>query len=154
MKRSDFNTAMRAYEAMIQVITKHTPYKLSNDAPNSFGALQTSYARDGYLTILSDASDKTIFSTPKMNHLFRVWHDSVHILLCANFSKQGETDVMEWQLHEMLAALTAFGYSTKVQDDVTSIMTWDILGQVDYYYTHKKYVDDQKRFVLDNLGIL
>jgi hypothetical protein len=32
-----------------------------------------------------------------MNHLFRAWHDSVHILLDAEFDPRGERRVSEYQ---------------------------------------------------------
>lgn len=153
MNRLQYDTALRAYEAMIRVITKGAQFIVSPVAPNTFGALQTAYARDGYLTVYDGGCDNTIFSSPEVNHLFRVWHDSVHILLCANFSVTGETDVYDWQVHEMVAALRAFNYSETVIGHVISIMTQDIMGQVLYYNEHKQYVENQREFMFNHLGL-
>jgi len=121
---------------LLHTIETNAPkrFRVSLDAPNTYPELISRYNSDGILTVYSGASDKCLYPE-RYNHLFRAWHDMVHIDNGLTFSFDDELEVARIQC-------------SKCKDLLSKDLLWlDIAGQVWYYETHKKYVDNQAEFV-------
>lgn len=114
--------------------------RCTKNAPESFEALM-SYKGSKIIPILSDACENTIYHEGN-NLLFRLWHDLIHIENAYDFSREGEynTALMHLEL------VTNFKHGL-VSDLAVKIMAADTIGQVEYYYRNKKFVNNQKAFV-------
>ena len=117
-------------------------------APTSYKELCAAYAnceRSGCpLPVFSGGSESTIYGVPEVNYAFRYWHDVEHVLGGNNFGLQGEIRTAYRQL-ATLESVYGFGPAT---------MEWkllhaDIVGQIQYYNKHKKFVENQVEFALD-----
>lgn len=89
------------------------------------------------LPVWSGASDRTIWSRPEVNYLFRAWHDSHHILLSAGFDPRGELAVADH------ADTLIKGRAER------AILRAEVWGQVAYHVLHGVFPDDQRGFVRD-----
>ena len=89
------------------------------------------------IQVWSGASDRTIWSSPEMNHLFRAWHDSVHILLDAEFDPRGERRVSEYQCAMIDGAAER------------AVLWAETEGQQGYRARWGSYPADQRSFVRD-----
>ncbi len=111
---------------------------ISPRAPNTF----TDLAAQGlnHLVVYDGASADTIYSSPEVNYQLRYWHDRVHLLLGLSFSLTDEITVSAYQC-------------SRLHDEgAQRILDADLRGQVEYYYQHKKYVDNQRDFVVGLLN--
>lgn len=68
-------------------------YRVSDTAPATFKDLVSSPG----LVVWSGASENTIYGSPLVNYAFRAWHDSLHKLLGAEFTLDGEIRVAREQ---------------------------------------------------------
>lgn len=89
------------------------------------------------IPVWSGASERTIWSRPSANHLFRAWHDSHHILLCADFSRDGERRAAEYAL-------------SLVHGRAERAILWaETEGQQEYCARWGAFPDAQRDFVRD-----
>lgn len=89
--------------------------------------------------VWAGASDKTVFTSPQINHAFRFVHDTDHVRLGADLSHYGEVKVIVPFIHEVFHAA---GFVAAV------ICACDLLGQLCYgTNNHGAFVDDQESFV-------
>lgn len=148
----------RALEGfLLDVAPRHYSTSL---APNthcglySWAAHNGWYAADGegerpWLPVYDGGCGQTIYSSPQVNCAFRAWHDSLHLNLHEDFSLAGELRV--WEEHRRVLQENKYRYH--FTDDDIAAMRMDVEGQVRYYYVHKQYVEDQRRFVSDCLRL-
>ena len=89
--------------------------------------------------VWSGASDKTVFTSPQINHAFRFVHDTDHVILGADLTHDGEVKVIVPFIMEVFHAA---GFVAAV------LCACDLLGQL-WYGTnnHGAFVDDQEAFV-------
>lgn len=69
--------------------------KVCHDAPETYPDLVSmwdDYWR-GCIEVSSLHCDNTIYTTPEVNHLFRFWHDWLHLQYSADFSLSGELEI-------------------------------------------------------------
>ena len=91
------------------------------------------------IPVFDGGCEDTIYSSPRVNHAFRAWHDSLHLILDEDFSLHGEREVAA---RHVLAAERA-GLSWRDKE-----MLWaDTYGQRAYYQQTGEYVKDQAAFV-------
>ncbi|QDP52438.1 MAG: hypothetical protein Unbinned96contig1001_55 [Prokaryotic dsDNA virus sp.] len=109
----------------------------TNDAPESFKALKE-MTKDKHVPIADYGSDTSIYGKD-INTLFRFYHDVVHLENGWSFSKQGETNTVE--KHQQDAK--NYGLSPLA----LQILWADTFGQVEYYFSNKRFVDNQYDFV-------
>ena len=106
-------------------------------APNTFQDLMSNAS--SRLVVWSGASDLTIYGEASSNHLFRAWHDSLHIKLNADFSLQGEIIVAREQARLIDS------------DAMAKIIMAEVQGQAEYFNKHGSFPIDQVAFIQDYL---
>ena len=111
-------------------------YLVKDMAPASFPELCAS----GALIVWSGASEDTIYGSAAVNHMFRAWHDSLHLKLGADFSLAGETIVGLEQARILGGGLG-------------DIVMAEVVGQVEYLLKYGTFPVDQKQFVISYLKL-
>lgn len=115
-------------------------YYTTNDAPESFKELKEQSGITGKcLPIANYGCDTSIYGDAAINERFRFWHYVTHLQLNEGFSKKGEYAVIEQHLKEA----NEYGLSALA----TAILRIDTKGQVDYYFRHKEFVQNQDAFL-------
>jgi len=117
-------------------------------APNSWPRLsQYVDVLDGYgsLPVFDGNCENTIYNQPTDNHMFRAWHDCVHLSYHLSFKPVDERKVGMIQCDQ----LRAIGAPVHVINAVY----FDVVGQIEYYSKHGDFVKDQKAFVQDCLSL-
>lgn len=89
------------------------------------------------IPVWAGASARIIWSGPRVNWLFRAWHDCTHIETASDFDQDGELRVARAQ-----CAL--------IEGKPERAILWaETAGQVLYHCAHGAFPQDQRRFVLD-----
>jgi len=138
----DYQNAVREVEMLVQLKAKECQargwsYYLTDDAPETYEGLKK---RSAYMNIpIADYGSDTSIYSPRINGLFRFWHDVTHLELDRGFSLSGEEVVCR----EHLAEGKELGLSILA----LRILEADTCGQVAYYFKHKKFVENQAAFV-------
>ena len=125
----------------IECINRDWSFKLSSKAPESYKELQK-YKVSKVIPIADYSSDTSVYGK-NYNTLFRFWHDVCHLENDASFSKEGEYKAIDAQA-KRLKEMGASGLAMR-------IFLIDTKGQVDYYFKHNEFVNDQQRFMRDCL---
>jgi len=122
---------------ILNIAPLHYPCK---EAPNTFEELkQVNKDKVLLLPVFSGGCANTIWSNPKVNHALRAWHDDIHLEYDYDFSLYGEISTARKHIEVL----------RKNHLGVFSNLFWcEIVGQVLYYNKHKKYVSNQREFVL------
>lgn len=111
------------------------------DAPDTYPDLLDMWDRNNGMCIdvSSMHCDNTIYTTPEVNHLFRFWHDWLHIQHSADFSLAGELEI--GAIH--CAAVASFHGAGSMEH---KLMLADTIGQSTYEAVTGKFPDDQRAF--------
>lgn len=110
----------------------------TDSAPEGFKALKEQTINKK-IPIANYGCETSIYGCKDTNILFRFYHDVTHLELNQGFSKAGEYAVINQHLKEM----KAFG----VSDLALNIFYYDTIGQVDYYFKHKAFIDNHMAFL-------
>ncbi len=87
------------------------------------------------IPVWAGASDRTIWSGPSVNYLFRAWHDATHVAACAEFDTAGELRVARIQC-------------AQIEGKPERAILWaETAGQVLYHNAHGAFPTDQRLFV-------
>lgn len=113
-------------------------FKVSDNAPESFKDLKESTV-DKCIVIAGYGCENTIYSTPHVNHVFRFYHDHIHLTLNKGFSKEGEISVINQHMKD----IKNYGVSNLA----LNIFYYDTFGQVEYYFKQKQFVINQRAFI-------
>lgn len=113
-------------------------YFTTEKAPESFKALKRQTIGN-ILPIANYGCDTSIYGNAAINERFRFWHDVTHLKLDEGFSKKGEYAVIEQHLKEA----EEYGLSPLA----IAILRIDTKAQVDYYFRHKEFVQNQDAFL-------
>lgn len=128
-------------------------FDVSAHAPSTFEQLLDHYARTGRVCVWDGASDQTIFGDPGINHMFRAWHDSKHILGRYPFTRDGEVLAMKAQQADVYAI-----YDGKLAEQFCNLLEAEILGQFDYAAINGGFPIDQigftERYLIDPDGVM
>lgn len=73
-----FNNAVNALESLLTVATKSIAYIDQSNAPSTYKEMCEAREYLGFFLVYNGACDKTIFSSPKFNVMFRAFHDEGH----------------------------------------------------------------------------
>ncbi|QSY98545.1 hypothetical protein J2J97_32075 (plasmid) [Rhizobium bangladeshense] len=118
-------------------------FDVSSIAPSSYHELKAEYDARGKITVLRDASDRTIFDDAGTNQKFRAWHDWAHLQLGATFSLAGEAAACELQCQQIEQV-----YGTgETGQELTALLRAEVIGQSTYWQRHRTFVKDQVGFV-------
>lgn len=113
-------------------------YYETDQAPETFKDLKQ--RTEGMLIpIASYGSNTSIYSSSSINTLFRFWHDVLHLENNLGFSLEHESAVANMHIE----AAKAFNLSPLA----IQILEADTKGQVQYYFKHKEFVNNQEAFV-------
>lgn len=116
-------------------------YFVDMSPKEAFAKMKRDYEVTGIIVIWTGESDNTIFGEPHINHIFRAWHDYIHVTYDQDFSFAGESMVGTIQVHQLP---TDWIFEKE-------LLTSEILGQNQYYRQHKEFVKDQRKFTYDYL---
>ena len=119
----------------------------------SVGELTAYYNANGRIAVSSLHCDKTVFSTPEVNHAFRAWHDWHHIRLNAGFDRDGEMAVhaaMRFDLTKW--ALKGGAFSVWEMPVPYALLQCENIGQLDYWERFGVPPDDQRTFACGYLA--
>ena len=126
-------------ESLNRQILKLAPrFTVSNEAPNSYSGLIRG-AMKGIFLVYDGASSNTIYVDPHVNHAFRAWHDSLHLEHDLTFSLADELQMAELHRNAIEGSFEK------------ALIYADVAEQVRFWYTNRKYVDNQRAFVLTKL---
>lgn len=117
------------------LVRKGLTFSITDAPMDSFAEVLEGYHRK-HIVISAVGSSTSIYEQ-EANLSFRFVHDCTHGRLGKDFSLQGEEDVIMDQFMSM-----------DVSDLANRIFLADTLGQVQYYYQHGKFVDDQATFIM------
>ncbi len=126
-------------ESLNTQIVKHAPpYIVVPDAPNTYADLKRYGIDDkGRIRVSPTNSINTIYADKQVNYAFRAWHDSLHLKYVLSFSLSDELKVA--QLHQRLI----------IGNYEKALIYIDVAEQARYWYVNRKYVENQREFVLD-----
>lgn len=89
------------------------------------------------IPVWSGASERTIWSSPAVNALFRAWHDAQHMLLGADTDPAGELRVARHACE-------------RIEGKPERAILWcEVWGQVAYFVRWSAFPDMQRAFVRD-----
>lgn len=135
MNRYKASAALEAF-----IVTSAPPHYATPDAPSTFAELTAAHAKGGPLPVFDGGCDRTIYSTPAVNHAFRAWHDSLHVTLAAQFDEDGEWSVA--------AAQFSAAHCAGLPRGDCDALLFDAWGQVLYARQHAgNFPTDQAAFV-------
>lgn len=115
-----------------------------DNAPNDYKSLKR-WERSNLdndcpvMPVYNGGCDNTIWSKPEINYAFRAWHDTIHLEHGYDFTVYGE--IMTCRQHMQVLRENDLGH-------FVDILWCEIVGQVLYYARKKKYVKNQREFVL------
>lgn len=121
------------------------PHVATQTAPSNLPELLAAWERyilDGTpLPVYDGACDRTIYSSARVNHAFRAWHDSIHVTLAAEFNAAGERAV------SAAAVETLRRWPGITQADLLA-MHFEVVGQLEYAARHGgEFPVDQAAFI-------
>lgn len=139
----------RASQALCDYVRSVAPpHYATADAPSTWSALRRWYdvARaQGFpreriaMPVYNGGCESTIYPDAETNHAFRAWHDYTH---CANgYGFTREHEIKVGLIHMQQARRAGLP-----QSDLDMLIA-DTIGQIEYYYAHGCYVDNQSAFV-------
>jgi len=125
----------------------------SKDAPSTYQELRALREfSPAKIIVYNGGCDNTIFSQSVYNHLFRAFHDFGHLSHGLDFQFKNEITLGERQANEVYdAVLPTIGLERA--NVVRQIIRAEIIGQIEYYQIHRRYIDDQKTYVIGYLGV-
>lgn len=143
--QEQFEAAQLELAAFVQVMANQCrengwTFEATNKAPESFKQLKET-TKGKHLLIANYGCDGSIYGSAENNILFRFWHDVCHLEVDQGFSKAGEQAAIGKQLQQA----QEYGLSNLAY----MMFHYDTIGQVEFYFTHKKFLGNQKAFVQD-----
>ena len=147
MLHTDYTKAVKEIESFLQIQAGKAQangwsFFECDIAPETFKRLKE--FKDGkHLPIANYGSNTSIYSSSKVNTLFRFYHDVTHLELDQGFSIVGEMAVANKHLEDA----KEYGLS----NDAMQVLFADTAGQVAYYFRNKRFVDNQAVFVQEYL---
>ena len=111
-------------------------------APSTFADLRACPS----LIVWDGASDITIYGDARVNHAFRAWHDSCHLLGGFDFTLTGERNAANLQCAQLLAAYP------RAPRHWLRLIHAEVTGQAEYFANYGVFPLDQLLFVKQYLS--
>jgi len=125
--------------AIISLAPSHTARPI---APSTYRQL----VECGKFIVWDGASDATIYGDARVNHAFRAWHDSCHILGHHDFTLAGERAAADLQCAQLLAAYP------RAPGRWLKLIHAEVTGQAEYFARHGIFPLDQLEFIAQYLS--
>ena len=144
---------MNLKKAIDVLLERHDiQYKTTNDAPNTYRTMIDSRESKGYY-IVYNGGDHGMLGE-EYNIKFRALHDWGHYSYGLSFRFYEEKRLGELQALDLaLVAWNDLGLTTWESYVIREIVKAEIIGQIDYFQNHGKYVADQSEFITNYFGI-
>ena len=107
-----------------------------NDIEGYFNMCKKRFYNDGVIHVYTGHSENTIFGYAKINHMFRCWHDYIHITQNFSFDEIGEKNTAIYQKNQL-----PINWSFERE-----LILIEVSGQVDYFVKNNMFVEDQRLF--------
>ena len=124
-------------------------YTLKPNTTNNFDLMVDSYNKSGILEVSIEGCDTSIYRSPAVNLLARVFHDRIHIQKSLDFSEEHELKIARIQRGEIFNQCKLAGLSNLRASRAAILLYLDIAEQVKYFYKYNKFVEDQYTFVIE-----
>lgn len=109
-----------------------------SDAPNTWKELKA-FKGCRVLPVYNGNCNNTIYQHERDNHIFRAWHDSIHLEYGLSFKPENELKVARIHCNQLRAI--------KAPQHVIDAIWYDVAGQIEYYCNFGEFVTNQKDFV-------
>ena len=106
-------------------------------APSTFAELRSSPR----LIVWEGASDQTIYGDANVNHAFRAWHDSCHLIGGFDFTLAGERQAAELQIRQVLQRYP------QAPRQWLDIIRAEVTAQAEYLEANGEFPADQLAFM-------
>lgn len=124
-------------------------YTLKPHTTNNYALMVANYHNTGILEVSIEGCDTSIYRSPAVNLLARVFHDRVHIQKSLDFSEEHELRIAKIQRGEIFNQCKLMGLSNIRASRAAILLYLDIADQVSYFYKYNKFVEDQYTFVME-----
>lgn len=124
-------------------------YTLKPHTTNNFDLMIDNYNKSGILEVSIEGCDNSIYRSPAVNILARVFRDRVHIQKSLDFSEEHELKIAKIQRGEIFNQCKLMGLSNLRASRAAILLYLDIAEQVKYYYKYNRFVEDQYEFVME-----
>lgn len=124
-------------------------YTLKPHTTNNYSLMVANYHNTGILEVSIEGCDTSIYRSPAVNLLARVFHDRVHIQKSLDFSEEHELRIAKFQRGEIFNQCKLMGLSNIRASRAAILLYLDIADQVSYFYKYNKFVEDQYTFVIE-----
>ena len=145
-----FHDACKVYSAAVSGLylaearRRGYGYKAVAVAPQTYGALRLHALVSRWtlcpFPVWKGVSDRTVFTSPDINHMFRYLHDHEHVDQRLTLSVEDERKLGEaWsvRIHQLTGSAHA-GMLAHI----------DTVGQTDYYAQHAAFPEDQREWAM------
>lgn len=119
-------------------------FDVAPDAPDTYKKLRAHLDAEKRMVVYNGGSEGTIYGDDEVNYCFRAWHDVCHYYGEHDFSPEGEAGVLKMQCFQLRQL---YGDTEETRRWV-SILNAEVVGQREYYQRYKRYITDQRGFVL------
>lgn len=124
-------------------------YTLKPNTTNNYDFMVANYHKSGILEVSIEGCDTSIYRSPAVNLLARVFHDRVHIQKSLDFSEEHELTIARIQRGEIFNQCKLAGLSNLRASRAAILLYLDIAEQVKYYYKYNRFVENQYEFVME-----
>jgi hypothetical protein len=148
---TEWNKAIELLSNVAEYEASSIEYEVADTTTNSWEEFKEKCKKDGYITVSKDECDNSIYDSPIVNRMARVWHDKLHLNHNLSFSLEDEIKVAKYQQLDIdnYRMMHFSEYSQSVVDLAKKIIYIDVAEQLKYYYENNEYVENQKAFVLN-----
>lgn len=124
-------------------------YTIKPSTTNNYDLMVENYNKSKVLEVSIEGCDTSIYRSPAVNILARVFHDRIHIQKSLDFSEEHELTIAKIQRGEIFNQCKLMGLSNLRASRAAILLYLDIAEQVKYYYRHNKFVGNQYEFVME-----
>lgn len=154
IEKHDLLTGYKHIKKIINILlrTNNVRYKASNEAPSTYKSMVEFYNENGFYSVYNGGDHG--FLGQEDNIKFRALHDAMHLENELTFKFEDEnklSDITKEIFMEI--AWSTLNLTTWETWIIGEIINAEIKGQVEYYQKNNSYVEDQKQFITDYLGV-
>lgn len=118
------------------------PFEARDVAPSTLADTVAHAKACGRFIVWSGGTESAIYRAPRVNYMFRAWHDSTHLRVGFDFSVQGEC----------YGARAQAGFAAAVVGELFADVVWlEVAGQALYYGDTGAFLTDQTAWTIAQL---